>query len=202
MLSISEKINYIEKEIRYLRSEMLSDKTNQYAYAQVEEVFNRIKDFPYAIITSNGKILKDSRDYSDMVNISPDEFINKYRCGTCVDTTEYLFRELKHLNPHKLYFETEEAESHVIMYVKDNDKYIVPEASFKKHLGIHTFRTFKQMLKYVERIHCDYFNRKGCSIIDYTNVKTRYHLGYRELWHLVWSSGKILKIVKRNYLDL
>lgn len=45
------------------------------------------------------------------------------------------------------------------------------------------------------------FNRKGCSIIDYTDVKTRYHLGYKELWHLVWSKGKILKMVKRNYLD-
>lgn len=170
-------------------------------YARVESVFNEIKDFPYGIVTSKGKVLYDSDDYSDMINITPKEFIEKYRTGTCLDTVEYQYYMLKDLKPKKIYVETEVGEAHVVVAIIDHDmkKWLVPEASFKKYLGIHEFNTFNQILKYVEDIQCKYFNRKHCSIIDYTNVKMKYHLNYEEFWELMWTKGKILKSVKKEY---
>lgn len=92
-------------------------------------------------------------------------------------------------------------EAHVVVAIIDHDmkKWLVPEASFKKYLGIHEFNTFNNILKYVEDIQCKHFNRKHCSIIDYTNVKMKYHIGYEEYWELMWTKGKILKSVKKEH---
>ena len=170
-------------------------------YQRVESVFNEIKDFPYGIVTSKGKVLFDSDDYSDMINITPKEFLLKYRAGTCLDTVEYQYYMLKDLKPKKIYFETEAGEAHVVVAIVDHDmkKWLVPEASFKKYLGIREFNTFNNILEFVEDIQCRHFHRKHCSIIDYTNVKMKYHIGYEEYWELMWTKGKILKSVKKEY---
>lgn len=155
-----------------------------------QELLKFMSNFEYKWMDKNGnfheEIVPDM--YENYSLMTPDE-VEKYKCGICVDQTEFERDWFsKHNYNHKvmvIQIEREDsAPGHQFLIYKDNNKYYWFENAWSDERGIHKYQTYEELIKDIKSkfiIQNDIKDSELNNIEIFEQIKYPSHLSYEEM---------------------
>ena len=154
------------------------------------ELLEYMSDFEYKWMDKDGNFHEDiiPEMYENYSLMTPEE-VEKYKCGICVDQTEFerdwFFR---HNYDFKIMvIEIDRFDSkpgHQFLIYKENNKYYWFENAWGDERGIHEYKTYEELIDVIKNkfiIQNDIKDSEFSNLRLFEQVKYPYHLSYEEM---------------------
>ena len=125
----------------------------KYNMKKVRKIIDDYSNYTYGFM-HNGKVITDCKDSDHPYRVMKVEDVKKYKCGTCWDMTNLIYNT-KDIPGCILYYIEDPCikmhPTHTWPVIYDGKYYYILETAWKSHVGIHQFKTEKDMLnKYIK----------------------------------------------------
>ena len=177
------------------------------------ELLKYMSDFEYKWMDKDGNFHEDiiPEMYENFRLMTPEE-VEKYKCGICVDQTEFE-RDwfFKHNYDFKvMVIEIDRFDSkpgHQFLIYKENNKYYWLENAWGDERGIHEYKTYEELINDIKNkfvIQNDIKDNELSNLKIFEQFKYPYHLSYKEMDEYKYRLllNDILNLIEEKHIDM